>query len=56
MMTALVFKDVANMPDYTFDWKVMLITLAVFAVLYEGIMLLCAERIRRMPIKQIMIE
>ncbi|MDE6060281.1 MAG: ABC transporter permease, partial [Clostridia bacterium] len=56
IMVSFVFKDFADMPSYSFDWKVMLISLAVFAVVYEGIMLCCALRIRKIPIKQIMIE
>lgn len=56
IMVSFVFKDFAEMPSYSFDWKVMLITLAVFALAYEGIMLCCSLRIRKIPIKQIMIE
>ena len=55
IMVSVVFKDFADIPSYSFDWKVMLISLAVFAVLYECVMLCCALRIRKIPIKQIMI-
>lgn len=56
LMVAIVFKDVAGLPDYSFDWKTMLITLAAFVAVYETIMLILTERIKKIPIKQIMSE
>lgn len=53
IMVGVVFKDF-GVPEYKFDYVVMLITLAVFVVLYEGMMLLYAQRINRIPVKQIM--
>jgi len=55
-MIDLVFKDYENLPEYNFDWKAMLITLAVFIVVYEGITLLYSRRISKISIKQIMLE
>lgn len=50
-MVSVVFKNISSIPEYKFDWKVMLISLAVFIVVYEIIMLCCADRIRKIPMK-----
>lgn len=55
LMVAVVFKDIADL-KYNFDWVSMLISLASFVVLYELSMLIFGERIKRIPLRSIMIE
>ena len=52
----VVFKDVANVPDYKFDWPMFFITLGAFIIIYEGIMLIYGYLMRKIPLKQIMDE
>ncbi|MCM1182157.1 MAG: ABC transporter permease [Roseburia sp.] len=56
LVTAVVLAGMENVPDYQFDVPVMLITLAVFILLYEGILLLYAKRMERLSVKEIMLE
>lgn len=56
IMVDLVFNDVANMPEYKFDYVVMLISLAIFVILYELVMYVYSNRIKKISIKQIMLE
>ncbi|MCM1456144.1 MAG: ABC transporter permease, partial [Bacteroides sp.] len=55
IMVTFVFKDIANI-SYKFDFAVLGIALAIFAVLYEAITLLYANRIRKISLRQIMSE
>ena len=56
IMVTLVFADVADIPDYQFDVKAMLITFVLFFVLYEGIMLLYMKRMCKLSLKEVMLE
>jgi ABC-type antimicrobial peptide transport system permease subunit len=56
IMVDIVFKDVEGVPVYKFDFPVMLISLAAFAVIYEIIMYVYAEKIKKISIKEIMLE
>lgn len=56
IMVSLVFKDIAGMPEYTFDFPMMFLSLACFVILYEGAMLGCAKRIGKVSLKEIMLE
>ncbi len=56
IMVDTVFKDVEGIPAYKFDFPVMLISLAVFIMIYEVLMLAYSERIKKISIKEIMIE
>ena len=55
VMVEVVFKDIGAVPEYKFDWVTMFVSLAVFVVTYELTMFLSAERMRKIPIKEIMI-
>lgn len=55
VMVEVVFKDIGTVPEYKFDYVTMLISLAVFVVTYELTMFFSAERIKKMPVKEIMI-
>lgn len=56
IMVDIVFKDVEGVPAYKFDFPVMLFSLAVFIAVYEILMHAYSERIRKISIKEIMIE
>lgn len=55
-MVSVVFKDIANVPEYNFDFKALLITLASFILVYELIMHCYSQRINKITIKEIMLE
>lgn len=56
IMVDIVFKDVEGVPVYKFDFSVMLISLVVFILIYEILMFAYSEKIKRISIKEIMIE
>lgn len=55
-MVDIVFKDVAGVPVYGFDIPVMLISLVTFIIVYEILMFVYSDRIKKISIKEIMIE
>lgn len=56
IMMSLVFADIENMPEYSFDFKAFVITLIAFAITYELIMYLYSRRIKKLSIKSVMLE
>lgn len=56
IMVDIVFKDVEGVPVYKFDFSVMLISLVIFILIYEILMFAYSEKIKRISIKEIMIE
>lgn len=56
LMVDLVFKDVEGVPAYKFDFPVMLISLVCFITIYEILMYVYSEKIKKISIKEIMIE
>lgn len=54
VMVDIVFRDVEGVPVYEFDVPVMLASLAAFLALYETLMYLYAEKIRKVSVKEIM--
>lgn len=56
LMVDIVFKDVAGVPTYKFDFPTMLISLACFIMIYEIMMYIYSEKIKKISIKEIMIE
>ncbi len=56
IMVDIVFKDVAGVPAYKFDFPVMLVSLAVFILVYEILMFVYSEKIKKISIKEIMME
>lgn len=52
----VIFAGMEGVPDYQFDWPVMAVTLAVFLVLYEMIMLAYTKKMEKLPLKEIMLE
>ncbi|MDE6867665.1 MAG: FtsX-like permease family protein [Clostridia bacterium] len=55
IMVEIVFKDMAGLAEYKFDYIAMLITFAVFAVAYELTVYLYSLRIKNLLIKEVMI-
>ena len=56
LMVSVVFKDVGNMPEYSFDFKALIVTLALFVLVYELVMYMYSRSIKRLSVKSIMIE
>jgi len=56
LMVDVVFRDFEGIPEYKFEWIAMLVSLAVFALVYELIMLLYSYRIGKVSVKKIMLE
>lgn len=55
-MVSIVFADVANVPKYNFDYKACAITLVLFILAYEITMYCYSQRIKKQPIKSVMLE
>jgi len=56
IMVSIVFADVSNMPEYSFDFKACVITLALFIITYEIAMYGYSQQIRKLSVKSIMLE
>ncbi len=56
IMVDIVFKDVEGVPEYKFDFPIMLISLAVFIAIYEALMFAYSEKIKKISMKEIMLE
>lgn len=56
LMVSVVFKDVANVPEYHFDIPVFIFTLLSFAILYEFIMYWYTRKMNKISIKEIMLD
>lgn len=52
----IVFKDVEGIPAYEFDVPVMFLSLVCFITIYEILMYVYSEKIKRISIREIMIE
>ena len=56
IMVTVVFADVTGLPEYGFDWKVCGVTLGLFIFAYEAAMYGYSLRIKKLPIKSVMLE
>lgn len=56
IMVDIIFADFENMPQYSFDYKALAISLAAFVVSYELVIHCYSRKIARQPIKSIMLE
>ena len=56
IMVTIIFTDVENVPEYNFDFKACAITLALFILTYEIAMYGYSHRIKKLPIKSVMLE
>lgn len=56
MMVDIVFRDMEGVSSYEFDFPVMLVSLVIFILVYEGLMLVYSDKIRKISVKEIMME
>lgn len=56
IMVDFVYSGLENMPEYSFNYKALVISLAAFVVLYELIIYCYSRKIGRQPVKSIMLE
>ncbi|MBD5499533.1 MAG: ABC transporter permease [Lachnospiraceae bacterium] len=56
IMVTVVFADVDIVPEYHFDFKAFGIVLVSFAVLYELVMWRYTEKLKKVSIKEVMLE
>lgn len=56
MMVDIVFRDIADVPAYEFDFRAMCLSLAAFTVIYEAVMYFYAKKIKKISVKEIMTE
>lgn len=56
IMVDVVFSDMDGIPVYEFDFPVMLISLVTFIIVYEILMFAYSDRIKKISIKEVMIE
>ncbi len=56
LMVNIIFKDVGEVPDYSFNVKALFITLAAFIACYASITALYTAKINKVSVKEIMLE
>lgn len=52
----VIFKDIEGVPEYGFDFARMAITLVAFIVIYETVMYCYSEKIKKISVKEVMLE
>lgn len=53
LVVTMIFSDVADMPEYNFSLRALLIALAAFIVSYEAIMFLYSFRLKKLTLKRV---
>lgn len=56
IMVDIVFKDMEGMPAYEFDFAAMFVSLGFFLVVYESAMFYYSGKIKRVSVKEVMLE
>lgn len=56
IMVDFVFKDLENVPTYKFDFPIMFISLFTFIIIYEVLMFIYSNKIKKISLKKIMID
>ncbi len=56
IMVDIVFRNMEGVPVYKFDFPAMLVSLAAFLLFYELVMYAYSERIKKISVKEIMLE
>lgn len=56
LMVNLIFKNVGDVPEYGFDFKAMLITLALFIVFYTAVAAVYVKKLNKISVKTVMSE
>lgn len=52
----VIFKDIEGVPEYRFDFGAMAVTFAAFIVIYETVMYCYSEKIKKISVKEVMLE
>ena len=55
IMVEVVFKDI-DVPDYKFNFKLFVITLIAFSIIYELLIRYYSKKLNKIPIKEIMLD
>lgn len=53
LVVTMIFSDVADMPEYNFSLRALLVALAAFIVSYEAIMFLYSFRLKKLTLKRV---
>ncbi len=56
LIVNVIFKDVGEIPEYTFNVPILFITLAVFIICVALVMSVCTFKIRKVSVKEVMQE
>ena len=56
IMVEIVFADIGNIPECSFDFKMCAVTFVLFILSYEIVMYSYSQRIKRLSIKSVMLE
>lgn len=56
IMVTVAFANIENTPEYSFDFKMFLFTLIAFVVVYEVVLYVYSQQIKKMSLKSIMAE
>ena len=56
LMVSVVFADIGNVPEYSFDFKALIVTPVMFVITYELVMYLYSRNIKRLSVKSVMLE
>lgn len=56
IMVDIVFRDIADVPEYEFDFPAMTVSLICFIIVYELIMYFYSEKIKKISLREIMLE
>lgn len=56
LTVSVVFAEIENMPDYAFDLKAFFVTLILFGITYELVMLFYSRSLKRLSLKSILLE
>lgn len=55
-IVSVVFRDLENIPEYSFDFPALIIVLVAFVLIYELIMYCYLSRMKKISVKEIMLE
>lgn len=56
LMVSVVFSEIENVPDYAFDLKAFFVTLILFGITYELVMIFYSRSIKKLSLKSILLE
>lgn len=56
LTVSVVFAEIENVPDYAFDLKAFFVTLILFGITYELVMLFYSRSLKRLSLKSILLE